>query len=154
MSTYIYRREDNGELIEVDWQTMMGQQGGYITLADGVQARRCVYLERSAAPLPKAERTPDHPPILSDALGVTCHQVKAFQEDAIKNGYTGIEFVQDKQEPTFYQCRISSVHEWRRYLKHRGVRDRNSRNGGGQPLAPGQLARAAARLLEQAGVSE
>ena len=43
---YKFRREDNGQVVEVPFEVMMQQDvAGYITLEDGVQARRCAHLE-------------------------------------------------------------------------------------------------------------
>jgi hypothetical protein len=147
--SYVYRREDNGDLVTVGFDEMMSQRDGYITLPDGVLAKRCVYLENHATAA-KEKLIPLKAEIVSDNLGCTGHQVANFREDAQRHGFTGVEFTPDPHEPTYYQARISSVHEWRRYLKHRCLREKNSRNGGGQPLSPGMLKRASERLLEQA----
>jgi len=145
---YIYRREDNGVLVEVDFETAMGQQGGYITLSDGVMARRCVYLEQDGKPVQnKPTTTGITPEVVSDTLGVPQHQVHEFREDARRNGYS-VEFTQDPDVPQFYQARFPSENEKWRYAGHRGLNDRNSRNGGGAPLSPAQFERAKQRLLE------
>lgn len=147
MSNYIYRREDNGETVEVGFAEMMEQKDGSITLPDGVLARRCIYLENHEQSA-SGKQLPLKAEIVSDALGVTGHQVAEFREDAAKGGFA-VEFTTDPHEPTFYQARFNSWEEKARYMKHRGQRDRNSRNGGGQPLSPDMLRRAAARVREQ-----
>jgi len=38
--TYPFRREDNGEIVEVPFETMIQHRYGWITLEDGVEARR------------------------------------------------------------------------------------------------------------------
>ena len=148
--TYIYRREDTGEAIVVDWSTMMGQKDGYIALDDGVLAKRCVYLEHHAIDPPaSAPAVPIKAEIVSDALGVTGHQVAEFREDAARNGMR-VDFTPDPLQPHFFQARFNTWEEKSRYTRHRQMSDRNSRNGGGQSLSPELLARAKARLLEQA----
>lgn len=82
-----------------------------------------------------------HRPIVSDALGVTCHQVEEFRQDAKLHGFTGIDFVQDKSEPGFYQAHCPNPREWASYIKHRGMRDQNSQNGSAAPFTPEQFAR-------------
>lgn len=151
MTKYVFRREDNGELIEVDWDTMMGQQGGFITLPDGVQARRCTHLENGEAKttLQKSDAGL-HPKIVSDTLGCGQYQVEELREDARRNGF-GVEFAPDPAVPEFYQAHVGSVAEWRRYIKHRGLFDKNGRNGGGATLSREQFERAKSRLLEAAG---
>jgi hypothetical protein len=149
MMGYIFRREDTGRIIEVDFSMMMDQDAaGYITLDDGVQARRCVHLED-----PRAIRignAPDRnptPEIVSDAMGVTCNQVEEMRQDAAKNGI-GVEFVRDPLEPTFYQAKFGSWKEWDRYRRHRGFTDNNGKNGGGATLTPAQFERAKQKILE------
>ena len=143
---YLYRREDDGEVVEVDFETAMSQQAGYITLPDGVSARRIYEStgEKSATP-----RTPIAAVPLSDAMGCTAAQVGEMASDAKRHGFTGVEFVQDKTEPTFYQAKFSSWAEWDRYRKHRHLVDKNSRNGSGAALCPATFERAKARVLEQ-----
>jgi hypothetical protein len=151
---YLYRREDNGCLVEVDFATMMEQKCGFITLPDGVEARRCVHLEierdgrQKAAPVREIEK-----PIVSDALGFPQHQLAEFEQDRAKHGFGGVEFTPDPRVPEFYQVRISGKREYQRYLKHRQMHDRNSRNGGGQALSPELLERAAAIVKREKGES-
>lgn len=68
-------------------------------------------------------------PIVSDACGFIQQQLGDFEVDRVKNGFTGIEFVRDKDVPEFIQVKCSSQKEFDRYMKHRGLHDRNSRNG-------------------------
>ena len=146
---YIYRREDSGETIEVDFETAMSQRDGYIQLPDGVLAKRCVYLEEADAEI--IRKAPDGPTIplkaeiVSDALGVTCNQVDEMRADAAKNGYS-VEFTQDPHEPTFYQLRAPSWAERDRYARHRGYNDKNGLLGSGAALSAAQLEQAAARV--------
>jgi len=150
--TYHYRREDDGELIEVDFETAINQQDGFITLPDGVLARRVRVMEDGVYGQEKCATKilPVKAEIVSDALGVTEHQVQEFREDAARNGMR-VDFTPDPLQPHFFQARFNTWEEKSRYMRHRKIADRNSRNGGGQVLSPEMLARAKARLLEQAG---
>lgn len=145
----IFRREDNDELIEVDFATVMDRQdaSGYLLLDDGVFARRCWHLEEK--PAPPSKRAELDKPIVSDTLGFTAHQLAEFEADRRANGFSGIEFVQDRLEPSFYQVKCDNADVWRKYMKHRGLADRNSRNGGGAQLTPGQLDRLKSRMLDE-----
>ena len=147
--SYIFRREDNGQTVDVDWETMMQQYAGFITLADGIQARR-VYCEEELTQIeiPIPQTNGREPPIVSDALGFSQHQLADFEADRRAHGFAGVEFTRDPHEPTFFQARFSSPQEWRAYMKHRGMTDNNSKNGGGAALSPSLLERAAQRLLE------
>ncbi len=149
---YIFRRADNEHLFEVDFATMIEQDAlGYITLTDGVQARRCRHLEAEmdSKTGEKLRATADGGrPIVSDALGFPQHQLAAFEQDRTANGFSGVEFVRDPLEPTFYQVKISSPTEWQRYIQHRGMSDRNSTNGGRAMLTADQLAAAEQRAKE------
>lgn len=129
-NAYLYRREDNGELVEVSWLVMIHQQGGYITLPDGVTARRCLHLEtdRDGRPPPSEKPHLDRP-IVSDALGFGEHQLADFEEDRKRNRFTGIEFTRDPQVPEFFQVRCKSRAEFNRYTKHRGMVNRSSFGG-------------------------
>lgn len=144
--SYIYRREDTGELIEVGFDQMMEQKDGYITLHDGVLARRCVGLEVAKyggveAAKYEAALGGKAAPIVSDALGFPYQQLQDFEADRVKHGFTGVEFTKDPHVPEFYQVRISSQAEWARYIAHRGMTDRNGANGGGATLTPDQFQR-------------
>lgn len=158
---YYFRREDNDEIIEVDFQTAMSADAaGFITLPDGVVARRARSME------PRMESassgTPElAKPMVSDALGFTAEQFHEFEEDRRRHGFTAIEFVRDPHCETFMQVKCSSPAEYQRYREHRNdmsksarnkyrgeFNDRNSRNGGGQPLSKRDLEAAAARVRE------
>lgn len=137
---YVFRREDNGELVEVDFAAMMEMDAlGVITLPDGVQARRV----RDGEPRKSSEPSLGiDKPIVSDTLGFAQHQLEHFEADRKAHGFTGVEFVRDPHVPEFFQVKFSSVREWRRYIHHRGMCDKNSRNGGGVVLTQGDLDRA------------
>lgn len=145
---YIFRREDNGQLVTVDWETMMQQSGGYITLDNGVQARRCAYLEEQE-PQPESERQIKvQAEIVSDRLGIPKHKVAEARELAQQYGHH-VEFTPDPHEPTFCQARFPTWHARDEYAKWLGLSDHSSRNGGGSPLSGELLRRSAKRVLEQ-----
>lgn len=145
--TYQFRREDNGQLIEVNFETMMQKVAGVITLPDGATAREVRTGWRKAAKaidIHKPEKT-----IVSDALGFGQHQLDAFEEDRKRNGFTGVEFRRDPQVPEFFQVHISGRKEHARYVRHRGFTDKNGGNGSGAMLSEDQMQRARAAALEQ-----
>lgn len=88
-------------------------------------------------------------PIISDALGFTEHQFQDFETDRVKNGHTGVEFIRDKDVPQFFQVKCSSPEAWSRYLKHRGMADRNSKNGSGARITQAELDKAEQQMLER-----
>lgn len=127
--TYIFRREDTGELIEQPFSAVLQQDmAGYITLPDGAQAKRCVHLEEcqkrkvKQAPLPAR-------PVVSDALGFGQHQLAEFEEDRQRNGFGGVEFVRDPAVPEFFQVKCSSRREFNRYARHRGYENKSTFGG-------------------------
>ena len=120
--TYLFRREDTGEIVEVPWATMIEQQGGWITI-DGVPSRRCIHLEieRDGKPQRQAEkRSEGANTIFSDALGFPQQSFSEFEEDRQRNGFSGVEFTRDPQVPEFYQVKCATRAEFNRYMKHRG----------------------------------
>lgn len=146
MSKYQFRREDNGEIVTVDFETMMEQNAaGFITLPDGVLAKRC-----REATLPKRKGTKELPkqPV-SDAMGFIEQQFEDFESDRKRHGFRGIEFVRDKDVPQFFQVRASSPAAMARYMKHRGLRERTTPNGSRAELTPCQLEQARRKILEK-----
>lgn len=143
--SYFYSREDNGQIVEVDFETAMSQQAGFITLPDGVAARRVHFEEHQQ---PSGERKKLQSEIISDTLGVTDVKLDEYRQNAEQYGYR-VEWTQDPHEPTYYQARFPSWKERDRYMRFRGLCDKNSRNGGGAALSADCLERAKQRLLEQ-----
>lgn len=146
--TYQFQREDTGAVMDVDFATMMQQDAaGYLTLPDGCIAKRI------RMPLPAKSHEPHDielaKPILSDALGFTEAQLSEFEVDRKANGFTGIEFVRDPMCAQFYQVKITSMAEWARYVKHRGMRDKNSRNGGAAVPSDADFERLRQEMLEK-----
>jgi hypothetical protein len=97
---------------------------------------------------PQAQKLTEKP-IVSDALGFISDQLGQFEVDRVKHGFTGIEFVPDKDVPQFMQVKASSRSEWARYVKHRGMYDKNSRNGGGAVPSEKEFEELKARMLEK-----
>lgn len=128
----LYKREDNGEVIEMPDDTWLSQDCmGYVELEDGTRARRCVALEEQRKNKQKAKPRMrwEGQTVVSDSLGFGMHQLAEMEADRQMNGFSGIEFVQDKTEPTFYQVKCSSPQQYQRYIKHRGWVDKNGNLG-------------------------
>jgi len=124
---YQFVREDNGEVVEVGFEKMMEQDAaGFIKLDDGVSARRVQDLPKKDKKRRK-KAVPEIP--VSDALGFTSHQLAEFEYDRKRNGFSGVEFTPDPSCPEFYQVRFSSLKERDRYIRHRGMVDRNKTKG-------------------------
>jgi hypothetical protein len=117
---YKFTREDTGEIVEVDFETMMTQDAaGYIKLPDGVAARRVLDVHRPRAPVEKGNS--NHRPPVSDAMGFTAWQLAEFEDDRKKHGFTGVEFKPDPMCPDFYQVHCGSMSEYDAYVAHRGM---------------------------------
>jgi len=146
---YTFRREDTGELITVDFSAMMEMDvTGTIVLDNGVNARRV--RDAAAAGESADKRLPVNPVHISEAMGVASQAVGKFQQDAIDNGFTGVEFVQDPSCEWFYNVRFSSASERERYEKHRHMA--NHTNGTGSCLDATQLEDAEKKIVEQYGL--
>jgi hypothetical protein len=146
--SYIFRREDNGELVELGFPEMMEMSAmGTVILPDGAVARRCRHLEPQSANQTGERIKPcSTAPIVSDALGFIEDQHGDFETDRVRNGFTNTEFVRDKDVPQFYQVKFGSEREKRRYMKHRMFKDQNSRNGS-NTMTAAQLEQAKALIL-------
>lgn len=162
MTKYLFRREDNDELIWLTFAEMMAMDSlGSVRLEDGVIARRCRHLEsqttHTGIKLPPKEgaATGIDRPIVSDSLGFTHHQLEGFEADRVRHGFSGVEFKPDPHVPGFFQAHFSGRAEWQRYIAHRGMTDRNSTLGSGSSLTQEDLDNAAAlvkrSLAERAG---
>lgn len=153
MTTYQFRREDDGQIVEVGFIEMMEKDAaGCITLADGVVAREIRRSSRRVEHKGKASIV--SPPIVSDALGVTCHQIAEFEADRVAHGFSGLEFRQDPMTPGFYQAHFSSWAEKDRYMKHRdnSLVDR-SKKGSSVTMTPDLLRRAEELARREHGVN-
>ena len=151
---YAFRREDTDVVVQVDFETMMGQDvAGYVTLPDGVKARRCPTGDFKQ--VAGEESVFDSPigggrEIVSDAMGFGEHQFEDFELDRVKNGFVGVRFERDPDVPEFFRVRCSSRSAWESYVKHRGLVDRNRHSGAA--ITKDELERAkiqAIRSLEQ-----
>jgi hypothetical protein len=147
---YLFRREDTGEVIELDFVTMMTMDSmGCVTLDDGVVARRARDLDPQ---LQRAEIVRElEKPVVSDSLGFTEKQLADFEADRKRHGFTGVEFKRDPDVPQFFQVHCSGKAEWDRYVKHRGMNDCNSMNGGRQALSERDLRAAEQKVRERYG---
>src|SRR4051812_11415353 len=97
--SYQFRRQDNDQIIEVDFEQMMTKDAmGRITLSDGVVARE---IRRSCRSVEQSDGNASRvaPPIISDALGFTEHQFDVFEADRVASGFKGIEFIRDPAVP-------------------------------------------------------
>ena len=140
--TYRFIREDNGEVVEVDWETMMSKNpAGYITLEDGITAKEDRTGWKRRTVFSEAEVSSNERQCVSDALGFAAHQLEEFEADRKINGFSGIEFVRDEHTPEFIQVKGKAGPEWERYIRHRGLCDKN-RHDSGVVLAPGELEKA------------
>lgn len=127
---YEFQREDNGETVEVDFETNMSQDAaGYVTLADGARARRCnrefagrtEYAPQRAVPLP----------VINDMeLSVGEHEVEAARLEARQLGFTGIEFRPNPDDPEDFVCVASSRKEMLDYARRLGYREMSKRSVG------------------------
>ncbi len=132
---YKFRCEETDEIVWFSFDVMMTQKYGFVEKG-GKTYRRIHDVPRMAM------KTHEHgacPEILSDTLGFGQHQLAEFEADRKLNGFSGVEFVRDRDVPEFYQAKISSVKEWRRYVKHRGMYDKNSGNGSGVVISEDQM---------------
>lgn len=136
--TYKFR-SDGGKEIEVSFEEMMNQQGGYV-VRDGELYRRVSeggFKKRSTKPSTGTSKE-----IISDAMGFGQHQFREMEADRKANGFHGVEFTRDPHVPQFFQVRCDSPKTWSKYIKHRGMKDMNSKNGGAPCLTEEEMQRA------------
>ena len=132
MKKYKFRCEETGKIVYFPFEVMMKQKYGFLD-HKGKTYRR-VHEERHF--IKKAEKAKNHKAeIVSDTLGFGQHQFQDFEADRKAHGFTGVEFVRDKDVPQFFQVKVDSVKEWKRYIKHRNLVDKNGINGGKSPLS-------------------
>lgn len=125
---YKFRREDDGSIVEVDFETHMSQdRGGYITLPDGVKARRVNDFQTQKATVEKGNANQTPPP--SDSLGFTVHQLNEFEEDRVRNGFVGVEFKPDPRCPEFVQVHFAGPKAREDYIRHRQMVDKGGSAG-------------------------
>lgn len=146
--TYRFRREDTGEIVEVDYATMIQHSYGWITLPDGVKAKR-VHDQPRMKMRTKCVRVGARP-YISDTMGFGQHQWEDFEKDRVAHGFSDVEFVRDPTCPEFFQVKCSNAGARDRYAKHRGMD--NKTGIGGVRFAPGELERAAEFVKERMDV--
>lgn len=125
---YLFSREDTGEIVEVDFVTMMDQKDGYITLDDGMTARRRTDLEDERDGMLQREKfvgAPQRRAMLSENMGFGQHQLGEMKRSLEASGIRGIEFVRDAAVPQFYNVKCSDPKAFDRYAEHRGYVVRN-----------------------------
>ena len=139
MSDQMYQfRKDDGEVVEVDFLTMLQQQHGYLQLADGSWARRVHDDQPEQAP--PAELA--HHPIISDSLGFPEQQLGLMRKHLEQTGLRGIEFIRDPTCQNFIQVKCGTEREKLAYAKSRQFHDHNSSNGSAAMFSPEHLEQA------------
>lgn len=126
-----------GDMVYVDFETMMNARDGLLTLNDGRTAKR---VNRPSSKMstkrPVVGATPQ---IVSDAMGFTDNQFADMERDRKANGFNGIEFRRDPMEPRFFQVVCSSERAKAEYMRHRGFTDQNNNNGSAASISPSQI---------------
>ena len=137
--TYKFRDVETGKIRKFDFETMMAADVAGFVWVDGREYRRV----RDPSSRAQGSGNPSAPkPIVSDAMGFPQQALKDFEADRQAHGFTGVEFKRDPTEPTFYQVHCDSPQTWKRYVKHRGYTDMNSRNGSAAILSLDQIDKA------------
>jgi hypothetical protein len=140
---YPFRIEEGqrgaGKIVNVSFEKMMEAAHGFLTLPDGRTAKRVFPPSSKATTKADPGATPK---IVSDAMGFPASAIKDFEADRVANGHTGIEFRPDPKVPEFIQVHCSSQAAKDRYMRHRAMHDRNSRNGSSLILSEDMLNRA------------
>lgn len=159
---YVFRRESDGKLLKLPFSYVLKQDAaGYVTLPNGQVARRAWHEEavyhsklnksakkrgRKRALNQDTSYLNSQPAIISDSLGFPAFQLPQMLEDLRRSGCTGIEFIQDKTCPYFYQVKCNSEAARNAYAKHRGFFVKTGI--GGVKITKEELERAANRVKE------
>ncbi len=150
---YIYRRVDNEELVEMPFSAVLEQdQLGYITLTDGVQAKRCVHLEDYQAQKAKAVHCGINTHDLTFSLGFSKKQLPEMRAALEAAKLKGVEFYPDPQNANMVGIRCSDERARNAYIKHRGLYNRTGSLGG--KLGKEDLAMAEKLVRERYGKEE
>lgn len=141
-------RKDSGEIIEVDYATMMLAKDGFLEI-DGEWCRRV----HEGGNIRKTLKEPSSstPKTVSSAMGCPESSVADWREHA-RLGNHDVEFVPDPHEPTFYNAVFESEREREKYVRARGFFDKNPHSG--KALSPLELEKARQRILEQYGEAD
>ena len=143
--TYLFRREDTGEIVHLKFDKMIHQDAmGYLTLDDGVVAKR-VHRTHKSVTKGSVARSAKYRTHISDTLGVGKDQVPEMEADAKLHGMSGVEWKEDPTAKGFYQAHFESPNEWRRYVKHRELEDHNGLTKA-NALGPGDFEKAVERM--------
>jgi hypothetical protein len=151
---YIFRRTDSHELVEMPFSAVLEQDSlGYITLPDGVQAKRCLWLEdQDQASKSQAVHTGINRFDLTFSLVFSKKQLPEMRQAAKDAGFSGVEFYPDPQNPNMVGIRCSSEAERERYIKHRGCF--NKTGSLGSTLGKEDIAMAEKLVRERYGKEE
>jgi hypothetical protein len=152
--SYQFRRLDTDEIIEVDFQTMMEKDvAGFLKVEIGGQQVECREVRGSTGNPCQLERPIGPPPkvVNSLALGFMEGQLDEYEEDRKRNGFHGIEFERNPQDPRFFQVVASSRDEMNRYAAHYGLYDKGERNGSAVGITAKELEEARVKAIEKYG---
>ena len=122
--------DDDGNIYELSFEQMIEAKDGFFETDDGKILRR---VRGNTVRVRKAER--QRTEIISDAMGFSYLQLPEMRQHLKDSGCRGVEFIKDKNEPTFMQVKCDSPQSWQRYMKARGMFDKNSKNGSGAMLS-------------------
>lgn len=151
--TYQFRREDNDEIVEVSFEQAMEMDCiGCITLPDGGRAKAIRPSSRSSDN--RGEVKELSKPSGGFGLGCIDIQVQEMRDDAARHGFSSVEFKPSPDMPRFYDAFCPNPDEWRRYIRHRGGVDQNSRNGSRAIMTPAQFEAAKRMILDRAKNSD
>lgn len=147
--TYRFKREDTGEILEVDFDTAMSAIGNAIKLPDGVYAIRVHDAKPdtvSVGPTLAVDA-----PMVSDTLGFGQHCLAEMEADRRAGKFDDVQFRRDPKVPEFYQVHCDNRAAFLRYMKHRGYYEKNSLNGSGAMLSQEHLDAMSASMREKYG---
>jgi len=141
-------RKDSGEIVEVDYATMMLAKDGFLEI-DGEWCRRF----HEGGNIRKTLREPSSstPKTISSACGCPESSVEDWRNHA-RLGNHDVEFVPDPAEPTFYNAVFESEKAREKYIRARGFFDKNPHSG--KAISPMDLEKAKQRILDQYGEAD
>lgn len=135
---YQFAFEDNGEVIDVDFETMMAMDAaGYVEICGRV-ARR---INRPSVRRETEQSGHQQAPMVSDSMGFIEAALPQWEQHRQEHGFKSVEFRPDPQVPGFVQVHFHNRAERERYIKARGLYDKNSTNGSKALLCPALLSR-------------
>lgn len=143
---YQFAFEDTGEVIDVDFTTMMTMDAaGYIEVGGRVARRINRPSMRREV---EAKGSHVHAPMVSDSLGFVAKALPQWEEYRQQHGFRSVEYREDPSVPGFMQVHFHNRHERDRYIRSLGKYDKNSANGSKALLSQGLLDRTK-RLIER-----